>query len=79
MAITGLLLVFSLFRLRDFCYDHMMSQPLQICFLFIRSWSVLFTVFLGLQVYEAIAAIFWQSASYVFIFRVFSCFCCSVF
>ena len=27
-------------------------------------WSVFFTVFL-LQVYEAIAAIFWQSASYV--------------
>ena len=27
--------------------------------------SVFFAVFLGLQIYEAIAAIFWQSASYV--------------
>ena len=35
-AIIGLLLVF-LFRRRDFCYDHMTSQPLQICFLFIHS------------------------------------------
>ena len=26
-----------LFRRRDFCYDRMTSQPLQICFLFIRS------------------------------------------
>ena len=34
----GLLLVF-LFRRRDFCYDHMTSRPLQICFLFIRSCS----------------------------------------
>ena len=37
-AIFGLLLVF-LFRRRDFCYDHMRSQPLQICFLFIRSYN----------------------------------------
>ena len=36
-AIIGLLLVFHLFRRQDFCYDHMTSQPLQICFLFIRS------------------------------------------
>ena len=28
-------------------------------------WSVCFTVFFRLQIYEAIAAIFWQSASYV--------------
>ena len=28
-------------------------------------WSVFFTVFVRLQIYEAIAAIFWQSASYV--------------
>ena len=33
-AIIGLLLVF--FRRRDFCHGHMTSQPLQICFLFIR-------------------------------------------
>ena len=30
-----------------------------------RILSVFFTVFLRLQIYEAIAAIFWQSASYV--------------
>ena len=28
-------------------------------------WSVFFTGFFRLQIYEAIAAIFWQSASYV--------------
>ena len=28
----------SLFR-QEFCYEHMTSQPLQICFLFIRSWN----------------------------------------
>ena len=28
--------------------------------------SVFFTVFLRLQIYESIAAIFWQSASYVY-------------
>ena len=28
-------------------------------------WSVFFTLFLRLQIYEAIAAIFWQSAIYV--------------
>ena len=28
-------------------------------------WSVFFTVFLRLQIYKAIAAIFWESASYV--------------
>ena len=32
-------------------------------------WSVFFTVFLRLQIYEAIAAIFWQFASYVFSFH----------
>ena len=32
--------------------------------------QVVFTVFLTLQIYEAIAAIFWQSASYVFILDV---------
>ena len=31
-------------------------------------WSVFFIVSLRLQIYEAIAAIFWQSASYVFFF-----------
>ena len=32
-AIIGLLLFFFyLFRRHDFCYDHMTSQPLQICF-----------------------------------------------
>ena len=29
-------------------------------------WSVFFTVFFRLPIYESIAAIFWQSASYVF-------------
>ena len=33
--------------------------------------SVSHTIFLRLQVYKAIAAIFWQSASYVLIFRRF--------
>ena len=28
-------------------------------------WSVFFTVFLRLLIYKAIAAIFWQSASYI--------------
>ena len=28
-------------------------------------WSVFFTVFFRLPIYESIAAIFWQSASYV--------------
>ena len=28
-------------------------------------WSVFFSVFSRLQTYEAIAAVFWQSASYV--------------
>ena len=28
-------------------------------------WSVYFTIFLRLQIYKSIAAIFWQSASYV--------------
>ena len=28
-------------------------------------WSVFFTFFLRLQIYKAIAAFFWQSASYV--------------
>ena len=35
-AIIDLLLVF-LFRRRDFCYNHMTSPPLQICFLFVLS------------------------------------------
>ena len=34
-------------------------------------WSVIFSVFFRLQIYEAIAAIFWQSASYVWILLVF--------
>ena len=29
-------------------------------------WSVFFTVFFRLPIYESIAAIFWQSASYVY-------------
>ena len=33
-------------------------------------WSVCLTVFLRLQIYEAIVAIFWQSASYVLSFRL---------
>ena len=33
-----------------------------------RFFLVFFTVFLRLQIYEAIAAIIWQSASYVFSF-----------
>ena len=37
-AIIGLLLVFSFCR-RDFCYDHMTSQPLQIFFLFVHAIS----------------------------------------
>ena len=36
-AIIGVLLVFYLFCRHDFCYDHMTSHRLQICFLFIRS------------------------------------------
>ena len=31
-------------------------------------WSVFFTVFFRLPIYESIAAIFWQSASYVCMF-----------
>ena len=42
-----------LFRRQDFCYDHMTSQPLQICFLFIRSWnfnwSACVTIFFALN------------------------------
>ena len=34
-TIIGLLLVFTLFRRQDFCFDHMTSQLLQICFLLI--------------------------------------------
>ena len=34
-------------------------------------WSVFFTVILRLQIYEAIAAIFWQSVSYVLQFLQF--------
>ena len=34
---SGLVLLFFLFRCQDFCYDHMRSQSLQICFLSIRS------------------------------------------
>ena len=33
-------------------------------------WSVFFTVFFKLPIYESIAAIFWQSASYVYLFIV---------
>ena len=36
-AVIGLLLVFYSFSRHDFCYDNMLSQPLQICFWFIRS------------------------------------------
>ena len=47
-AIIGLLLVF-LFRRRNFCDDHMTSQLIQICFLFIRScnfnWNACVTSF----------------------------------
>ena len=32
-------------------------------------WSVFFTVFFKLPIYESIAAIFWQSASYVIKFK----------
>ena len=35
-CISGLVYVF-LFRRQGFCYNHMTSQPLQICFLFISS------------------------------------------
>ena len=31
-----------------------------------------FTVFFRMQIYEAIAAIFWQSASYVVFLKIFS-------
>ena len=52
-AFIGLLLVYFLFRRRDFCDDHMMSQPLQICFLFILScnflWSACVTSFFALS------------------------------
>ena len=37
----------------------------------------LFTVFLRLQIYKAIAAIFWQFASYVFLFFLFKSQCAS--
>ena len=30
-------------------------------------WSVFFTVFFRLPIYESIAAVFWQSASYVLV------------
>ena len=37
-------------------------------------WSVFFTFFLRLQIYEAFAVIFWQFASYVFsIWDLFVC------
>ena len=36
-------------------------------------WSVFFTVFFRLPIYESIAAIFWQSASSV-LFVVFFCY-----
>ena len=49
-AIIGLLLVF--FCRRDFRYDHMTSQPLQVCFLFILScnfnWNACVTSFFAL-------------------------------
>ena len=45
--------MFFLFRRRDFCYDHMTSQPLQVCFLFIRScnfnWNACVTSFFALS------------------------------
>ena len=40
-------------------------------------WSVFFTVFFRLPIYESIAAIFWQSASYVlkFVIKIVQLFC----
>ena len=35
-----------------------------------RIWSVFFTVFFRLPIYESIAAIFWQYASYVYIAQI---------
>ena len=34
-------------------------------------WSVFFTVFFKLPIYESIAAIFWQSASYVWYIEIY--------
>ena len=54
-AIAGLLLTFSWFFLfrRRYFYDHLTSQPLQICFLFIRScnfnWTACVTSFFVLS------------------------------
>ena len=36
-VVSRILRAMFFFRRQDFCYDHMTSQPLQICFLFIRS------------------------------------------
>ena len=52
-----------LFRRQDFCYDHLTSQPLQICFSYIRlcnfNWSACVTSSLALSV-----------ASFLFIFVI---------
>ena len=60
------------FRRRDFCYDHMTSQPLQICFLVIRScnfnWSACVTSFFapsGVRFFVHLRDKIWSDLTYL--------------